>query len=50
MPSISTLMQENGVARNTASRALQALEEEGLVTIVHGWGTFVVDELPKPEG
>jgi DNA-binding GntR family transcriptional regulator len=41
LPSITTLMQEYGVARNTARRALAILEEEGLIEIVHGWGSFV---------
>jgi DNA-binding GntR family transcriptional regulator len=34
-------MQEHGVARNTARRALAILEDEGLIEIVHGWGSFV---------
>jgi DNA-binding GntR family transcriptional regulator len=41
LPSITTLMQEYGVARNTARRALAILEDEGLIEIVHGWGSFV---------
>jgi GntR family transcriptional regulator len=41
LPSITTLMQEHGVARNTARRALAILETEGLIEIVHGWGSFV---------
>jgi GntR family transcriptional regulator len=41
LPSITTLMQEHGVARNTARRALAILEDEGLIEIVHGWGSFV---------
>ena len=43
LPSITTLMQEHGVARNTARRALAILEDEGLIEIVHGWGSFVKD-------
>jgi GntR family transcriptional regulator len=41
VPSISYLMQEFGIARNTARRALKELEAEGLVEIRQGWGTFV---------
>ena len=44
MPSITTLMQEHGVARNTARRALGILADEGLVVIVHGWGSFVRED------
>ena len=40
LPSITSLMQEYEVARNTARRALAILEEEGLIEIVHGWGSF----------
>lgn len=43
LPSITTLMQEHGVARNTARRALAILVDEGLIEIVHGWGSFVKD-------
>lgn len=44
LPSITTLMQDHGVARNTARRALAILEAEGLIEIVHGWGSFVRSE------
>ncbi len=44
LPSITTLMQDYGVARNTARRALAILEEEGMIEIVHGWGSFVRKE------
>jgi len=40
LPSITTLMQEYGVARNTARRSLAILEDEQLIEIVHGWGSF----------
>jgi GntR family transcriptional regulator len=47
VPSIRTLVQEFGVAPNTARRALTDLQERGLVVIRQGWGTFVRDaELP----
>jgi DNA-binding GntR family transcriptional regulator len=38
-------MQEYGVARNTARRAIGVLADEGLITVRQGWGTFV-----KPRG
>lgn len=41
VPSISYLMGQYGIARNTARRALHELEAEGLVQIRQGWGTFV---------
>jgi len=44
LPSITMLMQEHEVARNTARRALAILESEGLIVIVHGWGSFVRED------
>jgi DNA-binding GntR family transcriptional regulator len=41
VPSITHLMQEFGIARNTARRAVEVLKDEGLVTVRQGWGTFV---------
>ena len=41
VPSITTLMQEYGIARNTARHALAVLAEEGLVEVTPGWGSFV---------
>jgi DNA-binding GntR family transcriptional regulator len=41
VPSISVLMHDFGIARNTARRAVDVLRAEGLVTIRQGWGTFV---------
>ena len=41
VPSITTLMQTYGVARNTARKALLMLSDQGYVRIVPGWGTFV---------
>lgn len=40
LPSITHLMQEYGVARNTARRAIAILADENLVEVIHGWGTF----------
>jgi GntR family transcriptional regulator len=41
VPSITALMGEFGIARNTARRAIEVLKDEGLVTVRQGWGTFV---------
>lgn len=41
VPSITTLMQEYGIARNTARHALAVLAEGGLVETTPGWGSFV---------
>jgi DNA-binding GntR family transcriptional regulator len=42
IPSETTLMQTHGLARGTVRKAIDALEEEGLVVRVQGRGTFVV--------
>jgi GntR family transcriptional regulator len=41
MASETTLMQMHGLARGTVRKAIDALEEEGLVVRVQGRGTFV---------
>lgn len=41
MPGETRVMQEFGVARNTARHAIQLLRDEGLVVVVPGLGTFV---------
>ena len=41
VPSITTLMQEYGIARNTARHALAVLADEDLIGITPGWGSFV---------
>lgn len=46
LPSYMTLMQEHGVARGTAAKAVQVLVNEGLVRIVPGRGVYVI---PKAE-
>jgi DNA-binding GntR family transcriptional regulator len=43
LPAIADLVQEYGIARNTAARAQQLLVEEGLAEIVPGWGTYVLE-------
>ena len=42
LPSYTTLMQEHGVARGTAAKAVQVLVNEGLVRIVPGRGAYVI--------
>ncbi|WP_328459413.1 GntR family transcriptional regulator [Actinoplanes sp. NBC_00393] len=44
IPSENQLVQEYGVARGTARKALQLLRERGLVVTVVGRGTFVVSK------
>jgi GntR family transcriptional regulator len=43
VPSITTLTQEYGVARQTAAKALHLLESEGLVYRVPGLGYYVTE-------
>ena len=40
-PSITTLSQEYGHARQTCAKALHTLEEEGLLTRIPGLGYYV---------
>jgi DNA-binding GntR family transcriptional regulator len=49
LPSIERLVQEEGVARTTARKALGVLVGEGYARRVPGLGTFVVpdDQMPK---
>jgi GntR family transcriptional regulator len=49
LPSIERLVQEEGVARLTARKALAVLVDEGYARRVSGLGTFVVpaEQLPK---
>lgn len=46
VPSVVQLVQEFGIARGTALKALDVLRTEGLVRVVVGRGTYVV---PQPE-
>jgi len=41
VPGVTGLMQEFGIARTTAGKVLAALRDEGLITVVPGWGSFV---------
>jgi DNA-binding GntR family transcriptional regulator len=43
VPGVTRLMQEFGIARTTAGKVLAVLREEGLITVVPGWGSFVRD-------
>lgn len=51
LPSLPTLASRYDTTRTTVARALHILEEEGLVTIHHGRGTYVAgggrDDRPK---
>jgi GntR family transcriptional regulator len=42
VPSESTLMQDYGVARETARKAIRLLVADGLVYVVQGRGAYVV--------
>lgn len=42
IPSENQLVQEYGVARGTARKAIELLREQGLVITVTGRGTFVI--------
>jgi GntR family transcriptional regulator len=44
LPAVKTWATELGTTRATLSRVLHKLEEEGLVTIRHGWGTFAAEQ------
>ena len=48
LPSEPTLVQEYGVSRGTAGRAVQILVEAGYVRISRGKGAFVVPESERP--
>jgi GntR family transcriptional regulator len=41
IPSEARLMQEHGVARETARKAVRVLADEGLVDVVQGRGVYV---------
>lgn len=45
-PSITTLSQEHGIARQTAAKALRMLESEGLVIRYPGLGYYVAERTP----
>ena len=43
IPSETRLMQEHGVARLTARKAVRVLADEGLVVVVQGRGVYVAE-------
>lgn len=43
IPSETRLMQEHGVARLTARKAVRVLVDEGLVEVVQGRGAYVLE-------
>ena len=47
LPSESRLMQEYGVARETARKAIRVLVSEGRVFVVQGRGAYVSREVAK---
>ena len=51
-PSITTLSQEYGHARQTCAKALRTLEDEGLLTRIPGLGYYVTgttaNRIPRP--
>jgi hypothetical protein len=49
LPSERDLAQEYGVAYMSVRRAAEVLRERGLITTVHGKGTYVADPLPESE-
>jgi GntR family transcriptional regulator len=42
LPSLPQLMQQYGISRGTAAKAVGVLREEGIVRIVPGRGAFVI--------
>jgi DNA-binding GntR family transcriptional regulator len=47
LPSIAYLMQEYGIARDTAAKALRILVDEGLAVVSQGMGTYVAEDIPS---
>ena len=48
VPSAATLTRTYDVSRNTALRALRLLQDEGLVRVERGWGSFVTQPEERP--
>jgi DNA-binding GntR family transcriptional regulator len=44
VPSVTTLVQEHGVSRVTASHALQLLADENLIERIPGLGYYVTED------
>ncbi len=47
LPSVRKLAAELGINPNTAARAYQNLERDGVITTVPGGGTYVADAVPR---
>jgi DNA-binding GntR family transcriptional regulator len=45
LPSLRVLAEQYEVSQATANRAIAELAEEGRVTTVRGWGTFVAERI-----
>jgi DNA-binding GntR family transcriptional regulator len=41
VPSATRICELYGVTKNTALRALKVLQDEGLIRVEQGWGSFV---------
>ena len=50
LPSITTMVQETGLAVNTVRHAVQVLIDEGYAYTVPGRGTFAAEKLPGGDG
>jgi GntR family transcriptional regulator len=48
LPSEATLMQQYGIARETARKGVRVLRDEGIVHIVQGRGAYVSDDYRPP--
>jgi len=48
LPSEAELAAQYGVSRVTVRRATSTLAEEGLLVVLHGRGTFIVEAPRKP--
>ena len=47
LPSVRKLAAELGINPNTAARAYQNLERDGIISAVPGGGTYVADSVPR---
>jgi len=47
LPSVRKLAAELGINPNTAARAYQNLERDGIIVTVPGGGTYVADNVPR---
>lgn len=43
LPSAAALAEQYATSRTTAARAVRVLADEGRVTVVRNWGTFVAE-------